>query len=244
MRSRAFLISSETRSNTPRGDLQLGRQDSLDTASPSPPPYSRSRGPEENNQGAPPPDNPRRSTPILDPGSMEAVMQQARIVGRDPPCRLLEIVVGLTTLLATGCAHVGECDSSDSTSSCCVKTHPGEYERCGAVAPPVPQSQPNRLLPGRMEAELPKARRYQSPNCPPPRKESDGGKRSAYRIMRGASALEETAWMVEGGTRQGVTPASTPVCAMGTGPCEQTTSPVQERDHGLPTPGARTDIRP
>jgi hypothetical protein len=32
----------------------------------------------------------------------------------------------------------GECNQTDSTVSCCLKRHPGEYERCGATPPKEP----------------------------------------------------------------------------------------------------------
>lgn len=31
-----------------------------------------------------------------------------------------------------------ECGPNDSTVSCCIKQHPGDFERCGATAPPKP----------------------------------------------------------------------------------------------------------
>ncbi len=45
-----------------------------------------------------------------------------------------------------------ECNQTDSTVSCCLKRHPGEYERCGAMAPkqppkPPPKEKPTRLPP-------------------------------------------------------------------------------------------------
>jgi hypothetical protein len=91
-------------------------------------------------------------------------MQHARAVGR-PPCRSLCLAVSLV-LVASACAHVGECDSSDSTSSCCVKENPGEYERCGAVAPPAPRSPPNRLLPELTEPGRPEAEATPIPELP------------------------------------------------------------------------------
>jgi hypothetical protein len=33
----------------------------------------------------------------------------------------------------------GKCDQSDSTVTCCLKNHPGQYERCGATPPKQPQ---------------------------------------------------------------------------------------------------------
>ena len=41
-------------------------------------------------------------------------------------------------LLLAGCLElgdIGECSQTDSTLSCCLKQHPGQYERCGAEAP-------------------------------------------------------------------------------------------------------------
>jgi len=37
-----------------------------------------------------------------------------------------------------------QCTHTDSTVSCCLKRHPGEYERCGAIPP---KNQPNPWLP-------------------------------------------------------------------------------------------------
>jgi hypothetical protein len=79
---------------------------------------------------------------------------------------LLEVAV-VALLLASGCAGVeayshgtgafnpgagsfnhgtgvlaldwGKCDQSDSTVTCCLKNHPGQYERCGATPPKQPQ---------------------------------------------------------------------------------------------------------
>jgi len=39
----------------------------------------------------------------------------------------------------------GECKQTDSTVSCCLKKHPGEYERCGATNPN--KGRPNPWLP-------------------------------------------------------------------------------------------------
>lgn len=92
-------------------------------------------------------------------------MQQAHVVGCGEPCRLVCLAVGLA-LLASGCVSTSasgygggfaltqaECNPSDSTVTCCLKQNPGQYERCGAVAPTTTQSQPNNLLPGRTESE-------------------------------------------------------------------------------------------
>jgi hypothetical protein len=47
-----------------------------------------------------------------------------------------------------------ECNQTDSTISCCLKKNPGQYERCGAVAPrqapkqaPKPDKGPDKLPP-------------------------------------------------------------------------------------------------
>lgn len=37
--------------------------------------------------------------------------------------------------LACGTLSAAECNATDSTTSCCLKQHPGEYERCGVEAP-------------------------------------------------------------------------------------------------------------
>lgn len=92
-------------------------------------------------------------------------MQQARVIGHSQRCCSILFAVGLT-LLAAGCAHVGECNPTDNTVSCCLKEHPGEYERCAAVAPTTPQSQPNRLSPGRTEAGFPEAEAAPLPDLP------------------------------------------------------------------------------
>lgn len=41
----------------------------------------------------------------------------------------------------------GECNQTDSTMTCCLKKHPGEYERCGAVAPRQRPKPSGNLLP-------------------------------------------------------------------------------------------------
>jgi len=93
-------------------------------------------------------------------------MQQSRVAGCGQLCRPILFAVCLLLLAAAGCAHVGECNPTDNTVSCCLKEHPGEYERCAAVAPPTPQSQPNRPLPGRTEAGLPEADTAPIPDLP------------------------------------------------------------------------------
>lgn len=111
---------------------------------------------------------PRADNPggrIIPPAPGGKVMQQARVVGHGQPYRSVILAAGLV-LLATGCAHVGECNPTDNTVSCCLKEHPGEYERCAAVAPPTQQSQPSQLLPGRSEAALPEADAAPIPDLP------------------------------------------------------------------------------
>ncbi len=52
-------------------------------------------------------------------------------------CAMLLLVMAVS-MLQSACAfaaEAGECNSTDSTESCCLKKHPGEYERCGAVSP-------------------------------------------------------------------------------------------------------------
>jgi hypothetical protein len=44
-------------------------------------------------------------------------------------------------------AQAPECHQTDSTDSCCLKQHPGDYERCGATPPTQKPNQPNRLPP-------------------------------------------------------------------------------------------------
>lgn len=95
-------------------------------------------------------------------------MRQARVTGVGQYCRSILFAVGLSPL-AAGLAQVGQCDSSDSTSSCCMKKHPGEFERCGAVAPsPRPQSQPNLLLPEQEEDGRTKEEASPLPELPSP----------------------------------------------------------------------------
>ena len=99
------------------------------------------------------------------PGNLGVVMQQARGVSRGHLCRPVWLAIGLA-VLASGCVSTSasgygggfalsyaECDQTDSTVTCCLKQNPGQYERCGAVAPTTTQSQPNNLLPGRTESE-------------------------------------------------------------------------------------------
>lgn len=92
-------------------------------------------------------------------------MQHAGIGSRGPPYCWIPLVAGLA-LLASGCASVGatrrlngfaltqaECNQTDTTISCCLKNHPGDYERCGATTPTTPSSESNYLPPARAEAE-------------------------------------------------------------------------------------------
>jgi hypothetical protein len=58
-------------------------------------------------------------------------------------CALL-LCAGLIALSGQAIAQNPECNQTDSTLSCCLKMHPGEYERCGAT-PPI--QKPNRLPP-------------------------------------------------------------------------------------------------
>ena len=109
------------------------------------------------------PINPRR--PDVPPGPLEPVMHQARIVRSGHLCCLMVFAVGLA-LLSSGCAHVGECNPSDSTVSCCLKENPGQYERCTAVAPPSPQSQPNWVLPGQIATAQPESKAVPIPELP------------------------------------------------------------------------------
>jgi hypothetical protein len=42
----------------------------------------------------------------------------------------------------------GQCGPGDTTESCCLKTYPGQYERCGAIAPKnPPKDRPGPPLP-------------------------------------------------------------------------------------------------
>lgn len=93
-------------------------------------------------------------------------MQRTGGVGRGQQmCLSLLIPVGLA-LTASGCASMSgaqhpnrfaltqtECNQTDTTVSCCLKNHPGEYERCAATTPRAPPSQPHYLPPGRPESE-------------------------------------------------------------------------------------------
>ncbi len=67
-----------------------------------------------------------------------------------------------TTLIAaaltSGCVGAeaalaeGECSQTDSTVTCCLKMHPGQYERCG-VTPPTRSEQLNVGPPGLFKSE-------------------------------------------------------------------------------------------
>ncbi len=67
----------------------------------------------------------------------------------------------------------GQCGPGDTTESCCLKTHPGQYERCGAIPPKKPApGVPAPLLPDTSfleESELTEAekRRKNSGICQP-----------------------------------------------------------------------------
>jgi len=51
--------------------------------------------------------------------------------------RILLVVLAcwLGGALACGTLSGTECNATDSTSSCCLKQHPADYEHCGAEAP-------------------------------------------------------------------------------------------------------------
>jgi len=49
---------------------------------------------------------------------------------------LFVLVCLMAAALACGTLSSAECNATDSTASCCVKQHPGQYERCGVEAPP------------------------------------------------------------------------------------------------------------
>ncbi len=64
------------------------------------------------------------------------------------------MVASTTLVLVSGCTSSGayrnspssfalgkgvECGPQDSTESCCLKQHPGDYERCAAMPPTAPQ---------------------------------------------------------------------------------------------------------
>lgn len=91
-------------------------------------------------------------------------MQPSRVIGHGQSCRLVLVAAGLAFL--AGCAHVGECNPTDSTVSCCLKENPGQYERCAAVAPPNSQSQPNQLLPGQTTVAQPELEAAPIPELP------------------------------------------------------------------------------
>jgi hypothetical protein len=92
-------------------------------------------------------------------------MQRAGVAAPLRPSGPIFLSVGVV-LLASACAssnasgYAGgfgltqaECTQSDSTVSCCLKQHPGDYERCGAGAPATQPARPNYLLPERPESE-------------------------------------------------------------------------------------------
>ncbi|ADO70528.1 uncharacterized protein STAUR_2730 [Stigmatella aurantiaca DW4/3-1] len=63
-----------------------------------------------------------------------------------------------------------ECTQKDTTVSCCLKKHPGEYERCGAPTPkqtpkksPPPADEPNRLPP--LTGSSPEGTREREQRC-------------------------------------------------------------------------------
>jgi hypothetical protein len=91
-------------------------------------------------------------------------MQQARVVAPYHSGRSCFFAVGLV-LLSSACAATStgryangfaltqaECNQTDSTVSCCLKSNPGQYERCGAT-PPTEPTRSNHLPPGRPESE-------------------------------------------------------------------------------------------
>jgi len=77
-------------------------------------------------------------------------MHQISVVERDQLLRAIVWAFSMA-LLGSGCSlslAAGDCNQTDSTESCCLKEHPGEYERCAAMVPVASQPQLNRLLPG------------------------------------------------------------------------------------------------
>lgn len=84
-----------------------------------------------------------------------------------------------------------ECNATDSTVSCCLKQHPGEWERCGASAPNKPShSAPKTPQPSTPTVEpfvLPEPRSASTDGLPEPtasRTRSDG--KPLYRIGGGS----------------------------------------------------------
>ncbi len=58
----------------------------------------------------------------------------------------------------------GQCGPGDTTESCCLKTHPGQYQRCGAIPPKQPApGVPAPLLPDSslLEEEMTQAEKRQ-----------------------------------------------------------------------------------
>jgi len=93
-------------------------------------------------------------------------MQRSGVVGHGQQPRRAHILAMGLALMASGCASTSvawymngfaltraECNQTDTTISCCLKHHPGEYERCAAMVPRAPPSQSNYLPPGRPESE-------------------------------------------------------------------------------------------
>jgi hypothetical protein len=96
-------------------------------------------------------------------------MQQTCAAARGQPYHpaVLPLLLGF---LATGCASTSasqypsrfelgdvKCHPSESSAECCIKTFPGQYERCGLPRPPEPG--PNYLPPlggGSQAAPLPR----------------------------------------------------------------------------------------
>jgi hypothetical protein len=83
---------------------------------------------------------------------------------------------------------VVECNQTDSTVSCCLKKHPGEYERCGATPPTQKPNQPNRLPPpGRFEDKSADAKERA-------RRKELCGESYARCIQQGGEDIERGQW--------------------------------------------------
>ncbi len=67
-----------------------------------------------------------------------------------------------------GAIAQGQCGPGDTTESCCLKTHPGQYERCGAIPPKGPApGVPAPLLPSLPELPSEEKRKQHLEICLP-----------------------------------------------------------------------------
>jgi len=85
---------------------------------------------------------------LLLPGCAAGLLQVATGEGGAGPMQ--EIWLGHEPVGGSSCCIADApdpCNQSDSTVTCCLKKHPGEQERCAALAEPQPKPKPSTSVP-------------------------------------------------------------------------------------------------